>query len=104
MLMGMAVAVHVVLALVLTVVLVCQARAFAIVLRGRRVMATRRRPRISDLVWVAIPVVVVLFLAARSVIVALDLGSPAMAGVTPIEVSARPASASAAAYGSQTLP
>ncbi len=83
---------HVVLALVLTGVLACQAWAFASVLRARRLLAARRRPRTTDLVWVAIPVAVVLFLAARSWIVALDLGSPAMAVVTTVEVSAQPVS------------
>ena len=83
---------HVVLALVLTGVLACQARAFAAVLRSRRVLAAQRPPRRTDLVWVAIPVAVVVFLAARSWIVALDLGSPAMAVVTPAEVAARPVS------------
>lgn len=73
----MALALHVVLALVLTGVLICQARAFAIVFRSWRMLVTRRRPRITDLIWVAIPVAVVLFLAARSWVVALDLGSPA---------------------------
>ena len=83
---------HVVLALALTGVLACQARALVTVLRSRRVLAARRPSRITDLVWVAIPVAVVLFLAARSWIVALDLGSPALAIVTPVEVSARPVS------------
>jgi heme/copper-type cytochrome/quinol oxidase subunit 2 len=83
---------HVVLALVLSGVLACQARALAMVLRARRAVAARRPPRITDLVWVAIPVAVVVFLAARSWVVALDLGAPAMAVVTPVEVSARQAS------------
>ncbi len=83
---------HVVLALVLTGVLACQARALVTVLRSRQVLAARRPACITDLVWVAIPVAVVLFLAARSWIVAFDLGSPAMAVVAPVEVSARPVS------------
>jgi hypothetical protein len=37
-------------------------------------------------------VAVVLFLAARSWIIALDLGSPAVATVAPVNVSARPVS------------
>jgi len=86
------VVVHVVLAVVLTLVLACQAGTFAAVLRSRRVLAAQRPPRIRDLVWVAIPVAVVLFLAARSWIVALDLGPPAMANVRPVDVSARPPS------------
>ena len=80
---------HVVLAVVLTGVLVCQARAFRTVLRSRRLLAAGRPSRTTDLVWVAIPVAVVVFLAARSWFVALDLGSPAMAVVAPVEVSAR---------------
>lgn len=83
---------HVVLALILTLVLVCQVRAFATVLRLRRALATQRQRRITELVWAAIPVAVVLFLAARSWIVALDPGLPGLAGVAPVEVSARPSS------------
>ena len=83
---------HVVLALILTVVLVCQVRAFAAVLRLRRVLATQRQRHIAERVWVAIPVAVVLFLLARSWIVALDLGPPGLAGVAPVEVSAQPSS------------
>jgi heme/copper-type cytochrome/quinol oxidase subunit 2 len=83
---------HVVLALILTLVLVCQVRAFAAVLRLRRVLATQRERQVHELVWVAIPVAVVFFLAARTWIVALDLGLPGLAGVAPVEVSARPSS------------
>lgn len=81
-----------VLALILTLVLVCQVRAFAAVLRLRRVLATQRERQVHELVWVAIPVAVVFFLAARTWIVALDLGLPGLAGVAPVEVSARPSS------------
>jgi heme/copper-type cytochrome/quinol oxidase subunit 2 len=87
-------AVHVALALVLTLVLAGQARAFAAVLRSRRAVASRRPPRRTELVWIVIPVVVVLFLAARSWIIALDLGSPAMATMAPVNVSARSVSLS----------
>jgi heme/copper-type cytochrome/quinol oxidase subunit 2 len=80
---------HAVLALILTLVLVCQVRAFAAVLRLRRVLATQRERQLTELVWVAIPVGVVLFLAARSWIVALDLD---LAGGAPVEVSAQPSS------------
>jgi len=82
-------ATHAGLALVLTGVLVCQARALAAVLRARRVRASARPGRIIEMVWVAIPVAVVLFLIARSWIVVLDLGPPAMAGATSVEVAAR---------------
>jgi heme/copper-type cytochrome/quinol oxidase subunit 2 len=85
-------AVHVALALVLTLVLAGQAGAFTAVLRSRRALASRRPPRRTELVWVVIPVAVVLFLAARSWIIALDLGSPAVATVAPVNVSARPVS------------
>jgi heme/copper-type cytochrome/quinol oxidase subunit 2 len=83
---------HVVLALILTLVLVWQVKALAAVLHLRRILATQRRRRITELVWVAIPVAVVVFLAARSWIVALDLGLPGLAGVAPVEVSAQPSS------------
>ena len=88
----MSAAAHMVLALILTLVLACQARALAAALRSRRLHASRHPPRITELVWVAIPVAVVLFLAARSWIVALDLGPPATASVVPVTVSVRPAS------------
>ena len=81
---------HVVLALVLTLVLIWQVRAFAYVLRLHRVLATQRELQIIELVWVGIPVAVVFFLAARSWIVALDLGLPGLTGVAPVEVSAQP--------------
>ena len=81
---------HVVAALVLTALLACQARALAAVLRSRHALAARRRPRITDLVWVAIPVAVVLALTVRSWVVALDLGSPAVAAVGPVELGPRP--------------
>ena len=90
----MAVALHVVLALVLTGVLACQARAFALVLRSRRAQPSRFRPQLIDLVWIAIPVAVVLFLAARSWMMALDLGLPAVAGVAAeVPVGGEPAPA-----------
>jgi len=83
---------HVVLAVVLTGLLACQAAALAAVLRSRRVLRAPRPARTTDLVWVTIPVAVVLFLAARSWIIALDSGAPAMAVVRPVELSARPVS------------
>jgi heme/copper-type cytochrome/quinol oxidase subunit 2 len=83
---------RVVVALILTLVLVWQVGAFAAVLRLRRLLATQRQRQITELVWVAIPVAVVFFLAARSWIVALDLGLPPLAGGPPVEVSAPPSS------------
>lgn len=84
--------VHVVLALALTLVLACQAGTLAAVLRSRRALASERPTRITELVWVAIPVAVVLFLAARSWVIALDPSPPAVANAAPVDVSARPAS------------
>ena len=80
------------LALILTLVLVGQARVLVRVLRQRRVLAPHRPWQMTELVWVAIPVAVVLVLAARSWIAALDLGLPSLAGVTPVGVSAQPSS------------
>jgi heme/copper-type cytochrome/quinol oxidase subunit 2 len=60
--------------------------------RPRRVLAARRQTQITELVWVVLPVAVVLLLAARSWIVAFDLGPPAVASVAPVEVSAQPSS------------
>jgi heme/copper-type cytochrome/quinol oxidase subunit 2 len=83
---------HVVLALILALMLGYQVWVFAAVLGSRRALATKRQLQITELVWVAIPVAVVLFLAARSWIVAFDLAPSAVAGVVPVEVSARPSS------------
>ena len=83
---------QVILALVLTLMLGYQAWLFVGVMCSRRVLATQRKPRITELVSIAIPLAVVLFLAARSWMVAFDLGLPAMAGVAPVEVSAQPSS------------
>lgn len=86
--------VHVVLALILTLMLICQAWVLAAVLGSYRVLATQRQARFTELVWIALPVAVMLVLAARSWIVALDMGALAMAGVAPVEVSAQPSSPS----------
>jgi hypothetical protein len=85
-------AVHVALGLVLTILLAGQAKAVAAVLRSRRVAAGRRPPRRTELVWIVIPVAVVLGLAARSWIIALDLGSPPVATGAPVTVSVPPVS------------
>ena len=79
---AVAIAQHALLALILTGLLACQARSLAVVLRRRRAMPTDRRQRGADMVWIAIPLVVVLFLAVRSWIFALDPGAPAAAGPT----------------------
>lgn len=68
---------HMALALALSLFLAYQARALALVLRQRRTLSVHRRR--SDLLWTAIPVLVVLFLAVRSWIAVLDLPRPAAA-------------------------
>ena len=71
---------HLLLALALTLFLAFQAGALVLVLRSRRALLVgrgRRRP--AELVWTAIPVILVLFLAARSWVVVFDLGRPAVA-------------------------
>ena len=78
----MAIARHVALALILTGALVCQARALAIVLRSRRAVPTEHPQRITDTVWIAIPLLAVRFLAVRSFMLAVDLGAPAAADST----------------------
>jgi hypothetical protein len=83
---------HLALALILTLMLGGQAWALAGVLCSRRVLAAQRQTRIAELVWVILPVAVVFLLAARSWLVAFDLGPPAVASVAPVEVSAQPSS------------
>lgn len=84
---------QVILALILTLMLGYQAWLFAGVMCSRRLLAARRKPRITELVSIALPLAVVLFLAARSWMIAFDLGLPVMAGIAPVEVSAQPSSA-----------
>ena len=73
---------HVVLGIVLTGVLAFQARVLVIVLQSRRtVVGTRRSKRITQVVWAAIPMVVVLVLAVRDWILAFALASPGMVGI-----------------------
>lgn len=71
---------HGALALALSLFLGYQARSLALVLRERRLIGAGRRP--TDLVWAAIPLLLVLFLAARSWMAVLDLPHPAVAGQT----------------------
>ncbi|HYB69356.1 MAG TPA: hypothetical protein VEH80_01725 [Candidatus Bathyarchaeia archaeon] len=82
--------VHLLLALVLTVFLAAQASPLAFVLRSRRVTPALPARRGSELLWTAIPVLLVLFLAARSWMAVVDLNRPAVA------VTAVPAAAAAA--------
>ncbi len=69
---------HLLLAIVLTLFLAFQANSLLFVLRSRRA-ATGRGRRRADVLWTAIPVVVVLFLAARSWLAAFDVERPAVA-------------------------
>jgi len=71
--------VHLLLALVLTVFLAVQARSLAFVLRSRRATASPSARRRTDLLWTCIPVLLVLFLAARSWLAVVDVQRPAVA-------------------------
>lgn len=71
--------VHLLLAVVLTLFLAFQASSLVFVLRSRRVSAAGRAPRCADLLWTCIPVVLVLFLAARSWVAVFDIERPAVA-------------------------
>jgi len=68
---------HVVLAVVLTLFLAAQARSFVFVMRCRREAPRCRRP--SDVLWTAIPLLIVLALAARSWVTVFDLQRAAAA-------------------------
>jgi len=80
--------VHLLLALVLTVFLVAQAKSLAFVLRSRRAVSARSARRRTDLLWTCIPVLLVLFLAARSWVVVVDVHRPAVAATGPPTQSA----------------
>jgi heme/copper-type cytochrome/quinol oxidase subunit 2 len=71
--------VHLLLALVLTVFLAAQASALAFVLRARRSVSPRSARRRTDLLWMCIPLLLVLFLAARSWVAVVDVHRPAVA-------------------------
>ena len=81
---------HLLLALALTLFLAFQAGALVFVLRSRRALLIGRRQRPTELLWTVIPVVLVLFLAARSWVAVFDLGRPAVASAV---VNAAPAPA-----------
>jgi heme/copper-type cytochrome/quinol oxidase subunit 2 len=84
--------VHLLLALVLTVFLAAQASALAFVFRSRRTVSARGARRRSDLLWTCIPVLLVLFLAARSWVAVVDVHRPAVAATgTPSPSVAAPA-------------
>ncbi len=79
--------VHLLLALVMTVFLAAQASSLAFVLRSRRQVSGRSARRASDLLWSGIPVLLVLFLAARSWVAVVDVQRPAVAAaVSPPSV------------------
>jgi len=84
--------VHLLLALVLTVFLAAQTSSLVLVLRARRAVSAGRDRRPTDLLWTCIPVLLVLFLAARSWVAVVDVHRPAVA-VTEISM---PSSAAAA--------
>jgi heme/copper-type cytochrome/quinol oxidase subunit 2 len=71
--------VHLLLAVVLTLFLAFQAASLVFVVRYRRARVAVRPPRGTDLVWSAIPILIVLFLAARSWVAVFDLERPAVA-------------------------
>ena len=70
---------HLLLALALSFFLAFQASALVFVLRSRRALAGGRSRRPTEVLWTVIPVVIVLFLAARSWVAVFDLGRPAVA-------------------------
>jgi heme/copper-type cytochrome/quinol oxidase subunit 2 len=87
--------VHLLLAVVLTLFLAVQARSLMFVLRHRQARAGYRRGRPTDFLWSSIPVMIVLFLAARSWLAAFDVERPAVASaVTQTDPGAAPRSAS----------
>jgi heme/copper-type cytochrome/quinol oxidase subunit 2 len=78
---------HVVLAVVLTLFLVAQARSFVFVMRCRRAEPNVRRRR-SDVLWTSIPLIIVLALAARSWVTIFDLQRAASAAAVSVSVTA----------------
>jgi heme/copper-type cytochrome/quinol oxidase subunit 2 len=72
---------HLLLAVVLTLFLVAQARSFVYVMRCRRAHEPGHRRRHTDVLWTFIPVIIVLVLAARSWVAVFDLQRPAAASV-----------------------
>ena len=84
----MSIIVHLLLAIVLTLFLAFQAASLAFVVRYRRARVAARPPGRTDLLWTAIPIMVVLFLAARSWVAVFDLERPAVASaVTQAEIA-----------------
>jgi heme/copper-type cytochrome/quinol oxidase subunit 2 len=83
---------HLLLAVALTLFLAFQGGALVFVLRSRRALLAGRRRRPTELLWTVIPVMLVLFLAARSWVAVFDLGRPAVASsaITAAPESATP--------------
>ncbi len=82
---------HLLLAVILTLFLALQARSLLVVLRHRRATVAARHRRRTDLLWTCIPVVIVLFLAARSWVAVFGLAQPEIAAaVTKAEPAATP--------------
>jgi len=83
--------VHLLLAVVLTVFLAAQASSLVFVLRSRRAVSARSARRYTDLLWTCIPVLLVLFLAARSWMAVVDVHRPAVAATgAPARATAAP--------------
>ena len=83
----MSIIVHLLLAVVLTLFLAFQAASLVFLVRYRRARVAARPPGRTDLLWTTIPIMVVLFLAARSWVAVFDLERPAVASaVTQAEI------------------
>ena len=83
----MSIIIHLLLAVVLTLFLAFQAASLVFVVRYRRARVAARPPGRADLLWTTIPIMVVLFLAARSWVAVFDLERPAVASaVTQAEI------------------
>lgn len=84
----MSIIVHLLLAVVLTLFLAFQAASLVFVVRYRRARVAARPPGRTDLLWTTIPIMIVLFLAARSWVAVFDLERPAVASaVTQAEIA-----------------
>ena len=84
----MSIIVHLLLAVVLTLFLAFQAASLVFLVRYRRARVAARPPGRADLLWTTIPIMVVLFLAARSWVAVFDLERPAVASaVTQAEIA-----------------
>jgi heme/copper-type cytochrome/quinol oxidase subunit 2 len=88
---GVSTLLHLLLACAFTLFLAYQARSLAFLLRSRWTRAGGRPRGPADLFWTCIPVLVVLFLAARSWVAVFDPGRPAIAFSVTATNSAEPA-------------